>query len=344
MPQNDKKVIVRSAMLSRFGTVSRVAEINQEERSFEHIISSEKIDSHGSIIKLSGWDLNRYKDNPVVFFGHDSRSLPVGQSMRVWRDRSTKTLMSRTRFAGNDENHELAETMFKLATASPKPFLRGWSVGFMPKKWHERTDIDDEAKSKLWDPYVYTEQELWEYSLVPLPSNTDAITAARSAGIDVMPFIKWIAEDPEMVKDFCEAGICLPGVNDGVEVDGLELIKTGTFTGNQLQLTKGYDPALEGRELVEDEGGGSHWETLRKQEIINGTAQAVINAAAKIQAILDTLKTDEDEIAVMKLVGGPEDEGEEIKEIKDGEEETLVVSELMEFLELQRIEYELETW
>ncbi len=343
MPQRSgeirKPIIVRSAMMSRFGTVSKVTEVNQQDRSFEHVISSETVDSHGSILKLSGWDLNRYKANPVVFFGHDSRSLPVGQSQRVWRDRGTKTLMSRTQFAGEDENHSLAETMFKLATASPKPFLRGWSVGFMPRKWHERDDIDEDEKSKLWDPYVYTEHELWEYSLVPLPSNTDAITAARSAGIDVLPFLKWIAEDPEMVRDFCEAGICLPGVNDGIEVDGLDLIKTGTFTGDRLQLTKGYDPSQGGRELVEDENGDKHWEDVKSAD-----EQEVVNAAAKIRAILDTIRTDDMEIAVMKLVGGPEDEEEEEEEIQSEEDEAIVVKDLLEFLEIQRIEHELESW
>ena len=214
----EKKEINREERIDRFFTVQKVIDVNEEDRSFEHIISSESVDSHGSIIKLNGWDLARFKDNPVVFFGHDSRSLPIGQSTRVWRNKGDKTLMSRTRFAGEDESYDLAETMFKLATASPKPFLRGWSVGFKPMKWKERDDISEEEKAKLWDPFVYLQQELWEYSLVPLPSNTEAISKARGAGIDILPFVSWVAEDKSLLEQFCKDGICLPGVNDGIEL------------------------------------------------------------------------------------------------------------------------------
>jgi HK97 family phage prohead protease len=153
--------------------IGEIRNINESNRSFEHPISDETPDGHGSIMKVDGWDLTRFKANPIVLFAHDSLGLPIGRSIKIWQE--GKRLMSRTQFAGLDQTHDFAEKAYRLVKDG---FLRAWSVGFLAKEKHPREDLTDREKSQLSDPYVYTRQELMEYSLVPVPSNPNALMNA----------------------------------------------------------------------------------------------------------------------------------------------------------------------
>src|SRR5690606_3591921 len=126
-----------------------------------------------------------------------------------------------------------AETAFRMVKDG---FMKSWSVGFNPRKWVPREDISDEEKMMLWDPVEYIDQELMEYSLVPVPSNSNALNKARDAGIDIDPMVEWIAQQKELV-DFCtEHGIQIPGVNDGIEVRSADRWEFG-FKGKAPFLT-----------------------------------------------------------------------------------------------------------
>jgi HK97 family phage prohead protease len=153
--------------------IGEIRNINESNRSFEHPISDETPDGHGSIMKVDGWDLKRFKANPIVLFAHDSLGLPIGRSIKIWKE--DKRLMSRTQFAGLDQTHDFAEKAYRLVKDG---FLRAWSVGFVAKEKHPREDLTDRERSQLPDPYVYTKQELMEYSLVPVPSNPNALMNA----------------------------------------------------------------------------------------------------------------------------------------------------------------------
>jgi hypothetical protein len=83
--------------------------------------------------------------------------------------------MSRTQFAGDAQGHVFAETAFKLVRDG---FLKAWSVGFIPLKSVPRTDLTTAEKLKFTDPVVHVSQELMEYSLVPVPSNPNALSNA----------------------------------------------------------------------------------------------------------------------------------------------------------------------
>ena len=55
-------------------------------------------------------------------------------------------------------------------------------MGFKPKKWvynEERRGVD------------FAEQELLEFSIVPVPANAECLVEARAAGIDVEPLRAW---------------------------------------------------------------------------------------------------------------------------------------------------------
>jgi phage head maturation protease len=156
-----------------------IRNINEADRSFEHPISDESPDAHGSIIKVDGWQLDRFRANPVVLFAHASMGLPIGRSNRIWKENGR--LMSKTQFAGAAQGHQFAETAFKLVKDG---FLKAWSVGFVGKEKHLRQDLTTQEKAELYDPHVYTKAELMEYSLVPVPSNPNALSESRRRDFD----------------------------------------------------------------------------------------------------------------------------------------------------------------
>jgi HK97 family phage prohead protease len=185
--------------------ISEIRDTDDKERSFTHAISDETPDAHGSIIRVDGWDLRRFKANPVVLFAHNSHDLPIGRSKRIWKEDGK--LMARTEFAGAAQDHDLAETAYKLVRDG---FIRAWSVGFLPKEREPRKDISDEEKHVLFEPVIYTKTELMEYSLVPVPSNPHALLDAKRAGHDVDLVMAWFEEHQKIASYWTSRGVLLP--------------------------------------------------------------------------------------------------------------------------------------
>lgn len=219
---------------------SEIRAIHEEERLIEHVISDESVDLHGSIIRVAGWDLSRIKNGAApVLFGHNARSaLPIGQPAKVFRRTGPKALVARTRFAGLAQGNELAEVSWLMAKDG---FMRSWSVGFYPGKREKREDLTPEEFDNLWDPYVYTEGHLLvEYSLVPVPSNGNAVTDAKARGINVDPLLDFLKQDKEFVELLSQRGVALPGLNDAIRLSTTE---TPVPDGSTGQLICGWiDP------------------------------------------------------------------------------------------------------
>src|SRR5262245_36683141 len=197
---------------------SEIRDVDDKERSFSHPISDETVDGHGSIIKVDGWDLKRFKSNPVVLFAHDSLGLPIARSTKIWKEDGR--LMTRTQFAGVDQLHPFAETAYKLARDG---FIRAWSVGFRAKERTRREDIDEDEHPI--DPYVYTKQELMEYSLVPIPSNPNAILDAKRSGHDVSSLLDWFSQH-EKIRTFYQSR--------GVEFEDAEFLEQRKFSREEM--------------------------------------------------------------------------------------------------------------
>lgn len=156
-----------------FGT--RAAEQpDPSERKARFIISAESVDSHGTVLKLGGWKLDRYAKNPIVLYQHDwygkNPNTIIGKG-RVYIEDGY--LMGEVEFEPKEIN-ELAETVFQKVLFGS---LNATSVGFQAERGHWG------AKEAGEDPNVFyfDEQELLEWSIVTIPSNADAVK--RSAEI-----------------------------------------------------------------------------------------------------------------------------------------------------------------
>jgi len=131
-------------------------------------ISTRTRDCHGDILEPTGVHLKRFLRNPIVLWAHDYSSLPIGRATALTTEGDgirARILFAQTRFA-----HEVCQ-LYKDG------FLRGWSVGFVPRKWDVLTD-----ENRKFAGYHIKEWELLELSAVPVPANPEALTVALDKG------------------------------------------------------------------------------------------------------------------------------------------------------------------
>lgn len=144
-------------------------------------------------IDPKGWQLANYRRNPVVLFGHDYRSLPIARDTGIIQDELG--LLAKPQFCEKDLN-PLGDTVFQMLTGG---FLNAASVGMNPQKY---------AFNEQEGGLDFMEQELLEYSIVPVPANPEALTQGKSAGIDLAPLRAYAEELLDCFHG--ESGIWLP--------------------------------------------------------------------------------------------------------------------------------------
>jgi len=156
-----------------------------DRRQMLFAISDDTLDRMHDSVKVEGWEMKQYRKNPVVLFGHDSWNIAapvVGRSLAEFTEGDQlKSLMEFT----PQGVLPLADALYELYR---QKFMHACSVGFIPKVWQFVEDDDR--------PYGidFLEQELLEYSLVPIPANPNALVEARSAGVDTLPLREWSEE------------------------------------------------------------------------------------------------------------------------------------------------------
>lgn len=142
-----------------------------EGRTYEFTASTSAQDRDGEVIEALGWDLGNFKKNPVIMYAHDYRTLPIGRAPRVWVSKDGE-LKNTVEFPP-EGTYEFADIVERLVDTG---YLKTESVGFLPRKWE---DGDGEKSPRR----TYTKQELLEISIVPVPSNPDALRNAIEDGI-----------------------------------------------------------------------------------------------------------------------------------------------------------------
>ena len=163
------------------------------ERQYEFTASTADMDRDGEVIDVAGWDLKNFKKNPVIMFAHDYRTLPIGKATKIGvRDGK---LVDVVEFPP-EGTYEFADIVQRLVDAG---YLKTQSVGFIPKKW-EDGDFEDEKSNK--PRRTYTKQELLEISIVPVPSNPNALMNAVKEGVITQKQFNSITEpkEPEVIE------------------------------------------------------------------------------------------------------------------------------------------------
>jgi len=157
-------------------------QIEEGERAFVITITTDAIDRDNEVLLPSGINLDNYRKNPTVFWAHDHGALPIGVAQ--WIKETARGLAAKPVLAKRPETHVgnwLADDILSLVRQG---VLRTASVGFIPTKWHEPTADDIKARPDLEGvARIYDEWELLEFSIVPVPSNPEALTLAKSMSL-----------------------------------------------------------------------------------------------------------------------------------------------------------------
>lgn len=133
------------------------------DRQIAFTISTAKRDRHGDTVAVDGWDTKAYMANPVVLYGHNYSQPPIGRCVSLTK--APSGLVALAEFATADLN-PMGDQVYRMLKAG---FLNATSVGFLPKDWDDTKDGRD-----------YKSQELLEFSVVPVPANSDALAISRS--------------------------------------------------------------------------------------------------------------------------------------------------------------------
>lgn len=142
-----------------FTTVSPGAADGEEA---EMIVSTPEVDRDNDRLMPAGVDIRSYLKNPVMLWSHGKGEIPIGSATSL--NVSEKNIRARWRWLQNDQ---LAD---RVKNAWAQGVIRAASVGFLPKK----------SKPNGLGGFDYTEWELLEISLVPLPANAAAVRALKS--------------------------------------------------------------------------------------------------------------------------------------------------------------------
>jgi len=159
-------------MTERLYTKALIKAVDEETRTVEGIASTEAIDRAGDVVSVDGWELGNFKKNPVLLFAHDYSNLPVGtvEDIQEKTIDGKKVLWFKARIASAKAN-PFAEQVWN---AFKEGLVNAFSVGFMPK---EVSGVTEEGGNKI------VRHELWEISVVPVPSNPEALALAIGKGI-----------------------------------------------------------------------------------------------------------------------------------------------------------------
>lgn len=180
--------------------------INEDERSFEVVASSETLDSHGDVLKQF-WNLDRYQKNPVVLWNHNlgaiwgeldlEDSLPIGKAADVRVE--SKKLVAKLFLLKGDAASE--PNIDKIWRRIQQGVLKAVSVGF---RAGQVTRITNPSGETLHYELGSKERpnELREISIVAMGSNPDAVAKSiawerKHLNVDATLVVGESQSDPE---------------------------------------------------------------------------------------------------------------------------------------------------
>jgi hypothetical protein len=146
------------------GVDEKAKKIQQDNGTFDVIISTEDLDRTGEIVRQDGWDMGNYKNNPTVLWGHDYYAMPIGACLETYTTttfRGVPATGARGIFLSADIN-PFAQQIRKLYDFGLKQGAgvgTTTSVGFIPKGFDPNNNT------------IIVQAELLEFSFVPVPAN-----------------------------------------------------------------------------------------------------------------------------------------------------------------------------
>lgn len=145
--------------------------------TFNFVFSNEKVGRDGFIVQNRAIKHANFDRNPVVLFAHDDKQPPIGRGTNI--DTNGPNCTIDITFAPRDIL-PFAGTIRDLVAGK---WLRAVSLSWQPVEYKRSGDPDIMA--------IFTEVDMLECSIVPLPALPDALLDARSHGVDTAPLYQW---------------------------------------------------------------------------------------------------------------------------------------------------------
>lgn len=227
-----------------------------KKEAMTFVLSDESLNSHGTWVKTSGINLERFKKNPVMLWSHDSAFPPIGkwENIRVEGDK----LLADAVF---DEDDALAQA-FKRKVESG--LLKACSIGFYAKKFS--SDVADIKPGQRFETIV--EAELIECSLCSVGSNENAMVLMNAEG-----------ERLEMnERGFVALGMRLIVNNNNIDKNMSEEL---TQLKADLQAKEDELVELRAFKQASEQAEKERLEEARKELIENAINERKINATVK---------------------------------------------------------------
>lgn len=165
--------------IKRKGVVAST-ELVKGERSDISWITTDSVDRDNEVVVPEGIDLEHYKKNPIVLWGHDDTK-PIGKA--IWIKHEGQGLKAKTQYATRPNNHTgdwIPDTVFALVQQG---ILKGRSIGFLPLEYAPPTEEHIKARPEWKNARAIIPRSLmYEYSVVSVPANQDALVEAVSKG------------------------------------------------------------------------------------------------------------------------------------------------------------------
>jgi polyhydroxyalkanoate synthesis regulator phasin len=138
-------------------------ELTEIEGEKLFVASNSTYDRQGESIEVDGWDIENYKKNPVILWGHDHSIPAIGKAEKI----GYKTINGKKSLVFQPVFHKKSELSKLVADLVEEGWIRATSVGFIGKEW------DGERCLK---------QELLENSIVNVGANQEALNLAFAKG------------------------------------------------------------------------------------------------------------------------------------------------------------------
>ena len=144
-----------------------------EKEIVSFVASTSSPDRYGDIINQNGWNLDKYRKNPIILLNHNASQLPIG---RGEVDVVDGQLMVDVEF---DMGDPIAA---EVARKTKEGFMGAVSVGFNAIESTPRSSLAKDNPYYAKGGQYFDSAELLEISIVTIPANGEAVAAKNFSG------------------------------------------------------------------------------------------------------------------------------------------------------------------
>lgn len=167
----------KRVLLERGISITRAqSEPDMGENIVQFIACTEGVKRDGNRVRNDGWSFDNFAKNPQFLWAHDYSALPIGKHVdwKVDKIDGEPVLRLWSQFCSED----LYPFADKVRKMYEQGFLRAGSIGWIPMKYD--TIVDKNGHTVGFD---FLENDLLEFSAVPVPSDPNALIEAVQRGV-----------------------------------------------------------------------------------------------------------------------------------------------------------------